>query len=44
VADVLGLLGIALFIACVIGLAAGVTLLVVKLSPSSQKKNAAKTS
>jgi hypothetical protein len=33
VADVLGLLGIVVFIACVIALAAGVTWLVVRLSP-----------
>jgi hypothetical protein len=33
VADALGLLGILLFIICVIGLAAGVTWVVVKLSP-----------
>jgi hypothetical protein len=33
VATVLGLLGIALFIACVIGLAASVTWIVVKVSP-----------
>ncbi|MFL5927208.1 MAG: hypothetical protein ACJ77E_09755 [Gaiellaceae bacterium] len=32
-ATVLGLLGIALFIACVIGLAASVTWIVVKVSP-----------
>ena len=37
-ADVLGLLGIAIFIACVISLAAGVTWLVVKVSPSPAKK------
>jgi hypothetical protein len=32
--DVLGLLGIALYIVCVIALAAGVTWLVVRYSPS----------
>ncbi|HEY5294763.1 MAG TPA: hypothetical protein VIJ70_04735 [Gaiellaceae bacterium] len=37
-ADVLGLLGIAFFIVCVISLAAGVTWLVVKISPSPAKK------
>jgi hypothetical protein len=42
VADVLGLLGIAVFIVCVIALAAGVTWLVVRLSPTpnSKKKTA----
>jgi len=34
--DVLGLLGMVLFIACVIGLAAGVTWLVVRYSPSKK--------
>jgi hypothetical protein len=34
VADVLGLLGIAVFVACVIALAAGVTWVVVKLFPA----------
>jgi hypothetical protein len=34
VADVLGLLGILLFVVCVIALAAGVTWLVVKLFPA----------
>jgi len=38
VADVLGLLGIAFFIVCVISLAAGVTWLVVRISPSPEKK------
>ena len=33
VKDVLGLLGIAVFIVCVIALAAGITWLVVRLSP-----------
>jgi hypothetical protein len=42
VADVLGLLGIAVFIVCVIALAAGVTWAVVRLSPApgSKKKPA----
>ncbi|MGZ6913703.1 MAG: hypothetical protein ACXVJS_19330 [Acidimicrobiia bacterium] len=34
--DVLGLLAFAVFIACVIGAAAGVTWLVVKLSPAKK--------
>jgi hypothetical protein len=34
VADVLGLLGILVFVACVIALAAGVTWVVVKLFPA----------
>jgi hypothetical protein len=38
VANVLGLLGIAVFIACVIALAAGATWLVVRVSPSPEKK------
>ena len=38
---VLGLLGIALFCAAVISLAAAVTLLVVKVSPSKKAKAAA---
>jgi hypothetical protein len=38
VANVLGLLGIILFIACVIALAAGVTWLVVRLSPKPGAK------
>jgi hypothetical protein len=38
VATGLGLLGIAVFIACVIALAAGVTWLVVRISPSPDKK------
>jgi hypothetical protein len=38
VEDVLGLLGIALFVACVVALAAGVTWAVVKISPSPEKK------
>lgn len=37
-ADVLGVLGIILFIACVISLAAGVTWLVVRLSPTPGRK------
>jgi hypothetical protein len=41
VEDALGLLGILLFIACVIGLAAGVTWLVVKISPLPSGKDAA---
>jgi hypothetical protein len=35
--DVLGLLGIAVFAACVIGLAAAVTWVVVKVSPAEKK-------
>jgi hypothetical protein len=38
VANVLGLIGIVVFIACVIALAAGVTWAVVRLSPSPAKK------
>jgi hypothetical protein len=38
VADALGLVGIAVFIACVIALAAGVTWLVVRFSPAPNKK------
>ncbi len=34
---VLGLLGIAVFVACVIALAAGVTWVVVKLSPGERR-------
>jgi hypothetical protein len=43
VADVLGVLGIIVFIACVIALAAGVTWLVVRFSPKpgAKKKPAA---
>jgi hypothetical protein len=41
---VLGLLGIALFCAAVISLAAAVTLLVVKLSPSNMAKPVAPSS
>ena len=36
--DVLGLIGMLLFIACVIALAAGVTWLVVKVSPTPGAK------
>jgi hypothetical protein len=39
VADALGLLGIAFFIVCVIALAAGVTWVVVKLSPLPSGKD-----
>jgi hypothetical protein len=42
VATVLGLLGIALFIVCVIALAAGATWLVVKISPKPGAKKRAK--
>ena len=35
---VLGLLGLALYMAAVVGLAAGITFLVVKLSPSKSMK------
>jgi hypothetical protein len=38
VSDALGLLGIVVFIACVITLAAAVTWLVVRLSPAPGKK------
>jgi hypothetical protein len=37
---VLGLLGVAAFIVCTIGLAAAVTYAIVRLSPSPQKKEA----
>jgi hypothetical protein len=37
----LGLVGIAIFIPCVVALAAGVTWLVVKLSPPPQQKKSA---
>jgi len=40
VADVLGLLGIALYIVAVIGLAAGVTWLTVRFSPNPNAKPA----
>jgi hypothetical protein len=36
--DVLGILGLFVFIACVIALAAGITWLVVKLSPNPNAK------
>ena len=36
-----GLVGIAIFIPCVVALAAGVTWLVVKLSPSPEQKKSA---
>jgi hypothetical protein len=38
VANALGLIGFVAFILCVVGLAAGVTWLVVRLSPSPRKK------
>jgi len=38
VATALGLVGIALFIVCVVALAAGVTWLVVKISPNPNAK------
>jgi len=38
VADVLGLIGFVIFIACVISLAAGATWLVVRISPSPDSK------
>jgi hypothetical protein len=38
VKDVLGLVGIAVFIVVIVALAAGVTWLVVKLSPSPEEK------
>jgi hypothetical protein len=37
VANVLGLVGIAAFIACVIALAAGITWLVIRVSPTPKK-------
>jgi hypothetical protein len=39
VETVLGLIGIAVFIVCIISLAAAVTWLVVRISPSPAKKN-----
>ena len=36
-ATVLGLIGLVVFIVCVIALAAGITLLVVKISPKKEK-------
>jgi hypothetical protein len=41
VATALGLVGVAVFIACVIALAAGVTWLVVRLSPNPESKQKA---
>jgi hypothetical protein len=38
VADAFGLVGIVVFIACVVALAAGVTWLVVRFSPAPNKK------
>jgi hypothetical protein len=38
VATALGLVGIAVFIVCVVAIAAGVTWLVVRISPSGDKK------
>jgi hypothetical protein len=35
---VLGLIGLAIYIVCIVGLAAGVTWVVVKLSPSKAQK------
>ena len=43
-ANVLGVIGILVFIVAMIGLAAGVTWLVVRLSPDPNKKRAAKAS
>jgi hypothetical protein len=40
---VLGLLGFAVFVPCVIALAAGLTWLVVRLSPPAKQDDAAKT-
>jgi hypothetical protein len=40
---VLGLLGVAVFVPCVIALAAGLTWAVVRLSPPVDKDDAAKT-
>jgi hypothetical protein len=37
--DVLGLLGIAVFIVCVMGLAAGVTWVVVRLTPNKKAES-----
>jgi hypothetical protein len=42
VLNVLGLLGMLVFIVCVIGIAAGVTWLVVRLSPSKRPDQAAR--
>jgi hypothetical protein len=41
---VLGLLGVALFIPCVIALAAGVTWLVVRFSPGTKNEKPSETS
>jgi hypothetical protein len=38
--NILGLIGLAIFIVCVIGLAASVTWIVVRISPSPAKKKA----
>jgi hypothetical protein len=38
VENLLGILGVAVFIACIIGLAAGVTWIVVKVSPMPKAK------
>jgi hypothetical protein len=40
VTEVLGILGLALFIVCVIFLAAGVTFVVIKISPNPETKRA----
>jgi hypothetical protein len=40
---ILGLLGVAVFIPCVVGLAAGMTLAVVRISPPADGTDAAKT-
>jgi len=42
VLNVLGLLGMLVFIVCVIGIAAGVTWVVVRLSPSKRPDQAAR--
>jgi uncharacterized membrane protein len=42
VATVLGLIGVAVFIVCVIALAAGVTWVVVRLSPAPDAKQKAR--
>ena len=39
--DVLGLIGIAIFVAAMVSLAAGVTWVVVRVSPSPEKKKSA---
>jgi hypothetical protein len=43
VSTVLGLLGVAVFVPCVIALAAGLTWAVVRISPPADKGDAAKT-